>query len=65
MLNACDADTYNDLRGLAGTLSPFHAYENMHTTHCAHHVTAHTRIGSDPTKVPASPRKFRYATEPE
>ena len=37
-LNGCDADTYNDLRGLAGTLFPFRAYENMHTSHFAHHV---------------------------
>ena len=30
-LNGCHPDSYRDLRGLAGTLSPLRAYENMHT----------------------------------
>ncbi len=53
-LNGCDAGTYNDLRGLAGTLSPFRAYENTHTTHCAHHATRAYAYGLRPL---GSPRK--------
>ena len=51
-----------DLRGL---FYPY-AHTEIFTLHILYITQpAHTRIGSDPPEVPASPRKSRYATEPQ